>query len=84
MKEYAVDDPDLLQNRPVAQRALVISAGVIFNMILSFGAILAIVTTGGVLEPSLKPGVAVPQVVDTNGAGARFGTPRMHAPSASR
>lgn len=73
LKEYSLDDPNLLQNRPVGQRALVISAGVIFNMILSFGAILAIVTTGGVLEPSLKPGVAVPQIVNSEGAGARFG-----------
>lgn len=72
-KEYAIDDPDLLQNRPVAQRALVISAGVIFNMILSFGAILAVVTSGGVMEPTLKPGVAVPQIVNAEGAGARFG-----------
>mmetsp|Transcript_22660 Transcript_22660/g.56713 ORF Transcript_22660/g.56713 Transcript_22660/m.56713 type:complete len:243 (-) Transcript_22660:917-1645(-) len=31
--DYDYNDPNLLQNRPVAQRALVLSAGVIFNMI---------------------------------------------------
>lgn len=30
------DDPDLMKNRPVAQRALVISAGVIANIIFAF------------------------------------------------
>ncbi len=30
------DDPDLLQNRPIAQRALVISAGVIANLLLAW------------------------------------------------
>mmetsp|Transcript_12390 Transcript_12390/g.30365 ORF Transcript_12390/g.30365 Transcript_12390/m.30365 type:complete len:471 (-) Transcript_12390:64-1476(-) len=72
-KVYAIDDPNLLQNRPVGQRAIVISAGVIFNMILSFFAILVTVSNGGVLEPELLPGVQVPALVDTNGAGARYG-----------
>jgi hypothetical protein len=36
---YNFDDPDLIQNRPALQRAFVISAGVIFNMILSWSAI---------------------------------------------
>jgi len=71
--DYDFNDPNLLQNRPVAQRALVLSAGVIFNMILSFGAILATVTSGGVMEPLLKPGVAVPAIVSPQGAGARYG-----------
>jgi Peptidase family M50 len=30
--EYAPDDPDLLQNRPIPARALVISAGVLANL----------------------------------------------------
>uniref|UniRef100_A0A6T8ITU7 PDZ domain-containing protein n=1 Tax=Hemiselmis andersenii TaxID=464988 RepID=A0A6T8ITU7_HEMAN len=71
--DYDINDPDLLQNRPVAQRAFVLSAGVIFNMILSFGAILLTVTSGGVMEPILKPGVAVPAIVSPQGAGARYG-----------
>jgi len=70
---YDINDPNLLQNRPVAQRALVLSAGVIFNMILSFGAILITVVSGGVMEPILKPGVQVPAIVAPDGAGARYG-----------
>lgn len=33
---YPEDDPDLLQNRPIADRAYVISAGVIANIIFAF------------------------------------------------
>ena len=32
-KTYDIDDPDLIQNRPAVQRAAVISAGVLFNLI---------------------------------------------------
>lgn len=38
---YDKDDPDLLRNRPVAQRALVISAGIIANVILAYSVLLA-------------------------------------------
>jgi membrane-associated protease RseP (regulator of RpoE activity) len=31
-----LDDPDLIQNRPPLQRAIVISAGVVANVLLSF------------------------------------------------
>lgn len=70
---YAPDDPDLLENRPAIQRAFVISAGVLFNMILAWGAIFGTVVTQGVSTPTLREGVLVPQIVDANGAGARFG-----------
>ena len=39
-----LDDPDLLQNRPPVQRAVVISAGVIANLVLTFS--LAAYTAG--------------------------------------
>ena len=32
----ASDDPDLLKNRPIHQRALVIAAGVLANLLLAF------------------------------------------------
>jgi len=72
-KVYSFDDPDLIQNRPAAQRALVISAGVIFNMILSYTAIFGSVTTIGISTPVMMPGVAVPGIADPNGAAARSG-----------
>ena len=41
---YPKDDPDLLRNRPVGQRALVISAGIIANVVLAYSVLLAQVT----------------------------------------
>jgi len=72
-KVYSFDDPDLIQNRPAAQRALVISAGVIFNMILSYTAIFGSVNMMGISTPVIMPGVAVPGIADPNGAAARYG-----------
>ncbi len=34
--KYEAEDPDLLKNRSIAERALVISAGVIANIIFAF------------------------------------------------
>lgn len=39
--KYAKDDPDLMRNRPLAQRALVISAGVIANLIFAWTVLFA-------------------------------------------
>jgi hypothetical protein len=71
--KYNFDDPDLIQNRPALQRALVISAGVIFNMILSYSAIFISVVTIGLSTPVISPGVAVPGIADPKGAAARAG-----------
>jgi membrane-associated protease RseP (regulator of RpoE activity) len=38
---YASDDPDLLQNRSVLQRAVVISAGVIANVLFALAILFA-------------------------------------------
>ncbi len=38
--KYEKDDPDLLRNRSVAERALVISAGIIANVILAYSVLL--------------------------------------------
>ena len=35
-QQYPADDPDLLSNRPIRDRALVISAGVIANVIFAW------------------------------------------------
>lgn len=62
------DDPDLLSNRPLPQRALVIAAGVLANLLLAWcvlvaqGAILGLPsgfsTTPGVLISAVSPGQA--------------------------
>ncbi len=58
------NDPNLLRNRPVLDRAIVISAGVIANLIFAY--LVLVIQFGIVGVPvSLKyePGVLVPQVV---------------------
>ncbi len=63
---FAADDPDLLRNRPLHQRALVIAAGVIANLLLAWAVLLAqgflvgipagFSTTPGVLVSGVQPG----------------------------
>jgi membrane-associated protease RseP (regulator of RpoE activity) len=62
------DDPDLLRNRPLPQRALVIAAGVLANLLLAWAVLLAqglvlgipdgFSTTPGVLVSGVQPGQA--------------------------
>lgn len=59
---FAPDDPDLLNNRPLGQRALVISAGVVANIIFAFAVLFAQVGTVGKAESAYLPGVKVPEV----------------------
>ncbi len=55
-------DPNLLQNRPWVQRLIVLSRGVIFNIILSFLLYLGQATVGnGIPKPTFAPGALVTQ-----------------------
>ena len=56
------DDPNLLRNRPLVDRAIVISAGVIANLIFAYFLLVAQVATVGVQEFNYQPGVRVPNV----------------------
>ena len=57
-------DPDLLQNRPWGQRAVVLSGGVVFNILLAFVCYFGQLTVGkGLPEPIFNPGVVVSQTV---------------------
>jgi len=57
-------DPDLLQNRPWEQRALVLSGGVIFNILLAFACYFGEVTGGrGLPRPVFDNGAVVSSVV---------------------
>ena len=60
------DDPDLLRNRPVLDRAIVISAGVIANMIFAYTVSVAQFGVLGIPEP--VDGVYIPQVVSDSPA----------------
>lgn len=57
------DNPNLLQNRPWYQRAVVLSAGVIFNLLLAFAIYFGQINYGaGVPKPIFDEGVLVSSV----------------------
>ena len=51
-------DPNLLKNRPIVQRVIVISAGVFANLILAYTILILNVTTIGI-PPDPEPGIIV-------------------------
>lgn len=57
------DDPNLLRNRPILDRAIVISAGVIANLIFAYFLLVGQAGTIGFQTINYQPGVAVPQVL---------------------
>jgi len=68
------NDPNLLKNRPVLDRAIVISAGVIANLIFAY--LVLILQLGLVGVPSgfnFQPGVVVPEVVTKDSPAAQSG-----------
>ena len=57
------DDPDLLQNRPWHQRAIVLSGGVVFNILLAFACFLGELSGGrGLPSPVFGGGAVVSQM----------------------
>jgi membrane-associated protease RseP (regulator of RpoE activity) len=63
--EIPPDDPNLLRNRPLLDRAIVISAGVIANLILAYVLLVTQIATVGIPEVHFNPGVVVPEVMTT-------------------
>lgn len=57
-------DPDLLQNRPPLQRAFVISAGVLANILLTFLISTGVSSTIGVTTPVYDNGIVINTVSD--------------------
>lgn len=55
------NDPDLLRNRPVLDRAIVISAGVIANLIFAYFLLVVQISAVGIPQAS-QPGILVPQL----------------------
>jgi len=65
------DDPRLLQNRPWQERAVVLSGGVIFNMILAFLLYFGEINAGsGIPQPVFDSGVVISQTPRPDGASA--------------
>jgi len=67
------NDPNLLQNRPIGDRALVLSAGVIANVILAWSSLFVSSTSFGVPSINFHEGVLVTKLVDETGNAARAG-----------
>ena len=68
------DDPNLLRNRPILDRAIVISAGVIANLIFAYFLLVGQGITMGFQEVNYQPGVLIPQMVaEENSAASKAG-----------
>jgi membrane-associated protease RseP (regulator of RpoE activity) len=72
--EIPPNDPDLLRNRPVWDRAIVISAGVIANLIFAYLVFVAQFAGVGIPEKfDFQPGVIVPEVIAKDSPAAQAG-----------
>jgi membrane-associated protease RseP (regulator of RpoE activity) len=72
--DIPANDPDLLKNRPILDRAIVISAGVIANLLFAYLVFVAQFTIVGVPETfNAQPGILVPQVMSEASPAAQAG-----------
>lgn len=68
------NDPNLLRNRPILDRAIVISAGVIANLIFAYLVFVAQFTGVGIPEKfDYQPGVLISEVISQNAPAAQAG-----------
>ncbi|MGF1491788.1 MAG: RIP metalloprotease RseP [Microcoleaceae cyanobacterium] len=67
------DDPDLLSNRPILDRAIVISAGVIANLIFAYFLLTSQVGLFGIPEFQYEPGVVVSEIASPASPAAQAG-----------
>lgn len=58
-----LDDPNLLRNRPVFDRAIVISAGVIANLIFAYFLLVSQAITVGIQDINYQAGVLIPDII---------------------
>ena len=68
-----LDDPDLLQNRPPLQRAWVISAGVLANILLTLSLASGTAYTTGIGRPIYNDGIVVTSVSNLQSPGYKAG-----------
>ncbi|BBN18335.1 regulator of sigma E protease [Marchantia polymorpha subsp. ruderalis] len=66
--DFDPEDPNLLKNRPIRDRAIVISAGVIANLIFAYTVLFTQTLSVGLLEQEMFPGVMVPEVIGNSAA----------------
>jgi membrane-associated protease RseP (regulator of RpoE activity) len=68
--EIPPNDPNLLRNRPVIDRAIVISAGVIANFLFAYFVLVSQVGLVGIPSLNFEPGVRLSPVADSPAAKA--------------
>ncbi|MEA5477152.1 RIP metalloprotease RseP [Pseudanabaena galeata UHCC 0370] len=66
------DDPNLMKNRPIIDRAIVISAGVIANFVFAYLVLLVMTLSVGIGTVD-QPGVRITKILDTNAPAAVSG-----------
>lgn len=66
-------DPNLLSNRPVGQRAIVISAGVVANIFFAWISLFSSINLFGIAEPSFSPGAMVMNIQNLDGPASQAG-----------
>jgi membrane-associated protease RseP (regulator of RpoE activity) len=72
--DISPQDPNLLKNRPILDRAIVISAGVVANLLFAYLVFVAQFATVGVPQAfTPQPGILVPQVLSETSPAATAG-----------
>ena len=69
--EISPDDSDLLKNRPLGDRAIVISAGVIANFIFAYFLLVTQSAVVGIPQPQFEAGIKVPEIVNQENSPAQ-------------
>nr|BAD28415.1 hypothetical protein [Oryza sativa Japonica Group] len=69
--DFSPDDPDLLRNRPVPDRLLVVSAGVAANLLFAFLIVYTQALIVGVPVQAQLPGILVSEVIPGSAAAGR-------------
>ncbi|MBF1999702.1 MAG: RIP metalloprotease RseP [Synechococcales cyanobacterium M58_A2018_015] len=68
------NDPNLLRNRPILDRAIVISAGVLANLLFAYLVFVVQFSTVGIPETfDFQPGVVVPRITSQEAPAAQAG-----------
>lgn len=68
--DYSPDDQNLLKNRPILDRLLVVSAGVAANIVFAYCILFTQLLSTGLLQQEVLPGVVVPEVLATSVAAS--------------
>jgi membrane-associated protease RseP (regulator of RpoE activity) len=70
--DIPADDPNLMKNRPIIDRAIVISAGVIANFVFAYLVLLVMTLSVGIGTVD-QPGVRITKILDLNAPAAVSG-----------